>query len=159
MQNCIIISDTHALSYKDGELYWKAAPKGSHGVGSRAGYKVPNGYRRITINKVKAYEHRFIWEYFNGKIPEGMQIDHINGVRDDNRIENLRLVYARGNANNRKDNNLFPGVIDRGNGYYEACIWSEGKSLYGGRYKSFGDALASRLLLEESICAKYVNHK
>lgn len=36
--------------------------------------------------------HRLVWETFNGEIPEGLQIDHKNSVRDDNRLENLQLL-------------------------------------------------------------------
>lgn len=36
--------------------------------------------------------HRFIWEHVNGRLSEGLQINHINGVKDDNRIENLEAV-------------------------------------------------------------------
>lgn len=36
--------------------------------------------------------HRIVWETFNGTIPEGYEIDHINSVRDDNRLENLQLL-------------------------------------------------------------------
>ncbi|MGU3904773.1 HNH endonuclease [Escherichia coli] len=36
-----------------------------------------------------------------GDIPEGMEIDHINGIRHDNRIENLRLVKKSANQRNR----------------------------------------------------------
>ena len=43
--------------------------------------------------------HRFIWECVNGDIPEKYEIDHINSVRDDNRIENLRCVTM---AENRR---------------------------------------------------------
>ena len=43
--------------------------------------------------------HRFIWECVNGDIPDGYEIDHINSVRDDNRIENIRCVTS---AENRK---------------------------------------------------------
>ena len=46
--------------------------------------------------------HMFIWELVNGDIPEGMQIDHINGNRLDNRLCNLRIVSQRKNQQNRK---------------------------------------------------------
>ena len=62
------------------------------------------GYLKFAINDgkcVKIYtSHRAIWETFNGEIPEDMQIDHINTVRDDNRLENLRCVTPSGNSNN-----------------------------------------------------------
>ena len=45
-----------------------------------------------TFNGKQQYEHRYVWEQHNGKIPPKMQIHHINGVKTDNRIENLALV-------------------------------------------------------------------
>lgn len=45
------------------------------------------------------FNHRFIWECFNGEIPDGYDIDHINRCRTDNRIENLQCVTM---AENRK---------------------------------------------------------
>lgn len=51
-------------------------------------------------NKVQA--HRFVWRYFNGPIPDRMVIDHINHVRNDNRLENLRCVTVAENNRNRK---------------------------------------------------------
>lgn len=147
MKNCIAISDL--FTYENGKLYWKIKRKGTNGIGSRAGYEKPNGYRAVTVNKKKQYEHRVVWELFYGAVPSDKQIDHANRDKSDNNIENLRLVTARGNAANRVDNSEFVGVINRGGGYYEAHIWAEGQSIYGGRHRSFGDALAARLLLEE----------
>ena len=45
--------------------------------------------------------HRVIWEYYNGKIKEGLQINHKNGIKDDNRIENLELVTAKQNVHHK----------------------------------------------------------
>jgi len=39
-------------------------------------------------------QHRVVWELANGPIPKGFHVHHINGVRDDNRIENLSLLPA-----------------------------------------------------------------
>lgn len=44
--------------------------------------------------------HRLVWETFNGEIPEGMQIDHIDGNPENNRLDNLRCVTAKENSNN-----------------------------------------------------------
>ncbi len=62
------------------------------------------GYKVVGIRKDgKRYftqVHRLVWETFMGEIPDGMQIDHINTVRDDNRLENLRVVTPKQNAQN-----------------------------------------------------------
>ena len=61
------------------------------------------GYLAITVKKPKttlALVHRLVFETFIGKIPQGYEIDHINTIRDDNRLENLRVVTRRENLNN-----------------------------------------------------------
>ena len=50
-------------------------------------------YKRIgTSGKNEQYEHRYVWTQHNGPIPDDMHIHHINGIKTDNRIENLALV-------------------------------------------------------------------
>ena len=44
--------------------------------------------------------HRAIWLFVHGAIPDGMDLDHINGDRTDNRIANLRLVTPKENKAN-----------------------------------------------------------
>ena len=69
--------------------------------GNEVGYKAGNkGYLYVCINGKHALKHRFIWSAFFGEIPEGMQIDHINTLRDDNRLDNLRLVTDKENKRN-----------------------------------------------------------
>ena len=63
-------------------------------------YKSHKGYLLVSINNKIKNAHRFVYECFNGIIPEGMVIDHINTIRDDNRLENLRCVSARENSRN-----------------------------------------------------------
>lgn len=63
-----------------------------------------NGYLRMQIDGKFYSVHRLVYETFFGEIPEGMVIDHINGIRDDNRIENLRCITQSENAMNAQSN-------------------------------------------------------
>lgn len=69
---------------------WKIGP-GSIGRG---------GYRRILVEGSKVSAARIVYEAFVEEIPDGMEIDHINTLRYDNRVENLRVVTHRDNLLN-----------------------------------------------------------
>lgn len=56
-------------------------------------------YAHVKINGVGYQVHRLLWKVATGADPRGV-IDHINGVRDDNRLINLRDVTPRTNAQN-----------------------------------------------------------
>lgn len=70
-------------------------------VGSVAGSVSKRGYLQIVINNKRYFSHRLAWLYVYGKYPNN-NIDHINGITNDNRIENLRDVTQRTNSQNRK---------------------------------------------------------
>ena len=59
-------------------------------------------YKQCKHNGKQTYVHRVVWEQAHGPIPKGMVIDHINGDRHDNRLENLRLVTRQQNQMNMK---------------------------------------------------------
>ena len=65
-------------------------------------YLTNSGYLRVVVGNLKrqVLVHRLVYETFKGLIPEGYQIDHINTIRNDNRIENLRCVTHKENMNN-----------------------------------------------------------
>lgn len=71
-------------------------------LGERAGTTSNStGYRYIKIAQRRYREHHLAWRFEYGGIPEGLELDHINGNRADNRIANLRLVTRAVNLANR----------------------------------------------------------
>ena len=60
------------------------------------------GYIRLSIAGVSMYAHRVAWTLSHGEIPDGMQIDHIDGNRTDNRLCNLRVVTHAENTRNTR---------------------------------------------------------
>lgn len=68
------------------------------GIYGRPIGKDTKGYRVINRNQKHWMAHRLIWEAVNGPIPDGLQINHKNGIKHDNRIENLELVTQSENA-------------------------------------------------------------
>lgn len=55
------------------------------------------GYRKIKMNQKSLFAHRFLYSLFIAEIPDGLEIDHLNGIRHDNRIENLEAVTHKEN--------------------------------------------------------------
>lgn len=83
-----------------GVFTWKIS-KQNIKIGEVAGSKNNRGYISIKINGKRYKSHRLAWLYIYGEFPKN-EIDHINGIRDDNRIENLREVTHRQNQQNQK---------------------------------------------------------
>lgn len=61
-----------------------------------------HGYVRCSVQGGSAYVHRIVFETFNSEIPEGYEIDHINSVRDDNRLCNLQILTRSENCRKRR---------------------------------------------------------
>ena len=95
-----------------------------------AGYRDKNGYCCVGLyaggqrpSNVKV--HRLVAAAFIGPIPEGMQVNHINGVKHDNRVENLEIVTLADNIRHsfnvlgRKGRNVRPVF---GSGHHHASL-------------------------------------
>lgn len=130
------------FNYHEGSLYWKQYRKGArhrteHGY--RAGHLGKLGYRQIEVSGKAYAEHRMIYTLFNG--PCELQIDHINGVRHDNRVENLRAATVAQNCWNTKtpstNTSGFKGVTYRKDRkVWVAKICHMKRNIYLGYFKS-----------------------
>ena len=101
-----------------------------------AGSGQSKGYRRITIDYSQYYAHRLAWLITYGEWPTD-QLDHINGNKLDNRIENLRPATAGQNCQNvgrrRRNSTGFRGVL-RFKGRFRGRFMADGKMIDVGYY-------------------------
>ena len=117
--------------------------------------EVRDGYLRGKIFGKKVSAHRVIWAMQTGDWPDD-QIDHINGIRDDNRWENLREATSRQNSWNsmptRPNKTGFLGVTyDRRSGKYTARI------IYTiGPFSTPEEASSAYIDAKKAICGKFM---
>ena len=125
----------------DGYLFKKRKDKSGLQIGTTDRY----GYVRTKIKGGSYSVHRLIWIWHYGST-EGKFIDHINGVKDDNRIENLRLATNMENQHNRKVNkNSTSGIkgVYSKRGKYVAQITVNSRRVHLGYYKTAKEAGAA----------------
>jgi hypothetical protein len=143
--------DDFGLSYNPhtGLIHWnpselKGAAWNGKFAGKEAFTSISDGYRQSNIRGKKYYGHRMAWFLHFGEWPEsGMQIDHINGDRADNRIKNLRLATISQNGANRKSGrgaSKYLGVSKHHSGKWVAEIQKDGKQKYIGLFEREIDA-------------------
>lgn len=143
------------FDYENGEIYWKVDRSknkswNTANAGRRAGSNMSNGYRNVNFKGKRYLEHRIIWEMHNGEIEGKMEIDHINHIRNDNRIENLRVVDRAENCRNySKSSNNSSGVAGvywhKKAGKWGAQIMINYKNYHLGLFKTIEDAAKARL--------------
>jgi hypothetical protein len=140
----------------NGCFYWRKSPKNQIKAGSLAG-KIEKGYVRIKIDGNLYRGHRLAWLYVYGEFPDE-QVDHINGVRNDNRIENLRKCNNAQNQQNRtiKNNNKCNATgVDFMKGLFRARITVDKKSVLLGLFKDVEKAKYAYLEAKQKHHAFY----
>lgn len=117
--------------------------------GDRAGTLKPTGYRLIRVNGRWFQSARVVWLHYYGVWPK-QQVDHINHVRDDDRIENLRDVAQRENLHNLsgKRKNNTSGTVgvtwnSRSQKWY-AVIYVMSKAIFLGSHDTYEAAVEAR---------------
>ena len=68
-------------------------------VSTRRWSRNPNGYLATKVAGKTEYLHRFVWAAVNGVVPG--ELDHINGDKADNRLQNLRPATRRLQSTNK----------------------------------------------------------
>jgi hypothetical protein len=151
------------FEYRDGTLIRKVG----RNVGKVAGtFDRSKGYFRLTTdrnNNIHHYVHRLIFIYHNGNLTEGFQIDHIDGDRTNNRIENLREATGSQNMQNAKiPSNNKSGV--KGVSWHkiykkwQVYIMIKGKRLFFGRYDTLEEATAVAEKARNELHGDFARH-
>lgn len=135
-----------------GVLRWKKPRYGPDR--SVAGVRHSGGYLSVGINYQHYLVHRVIWLYVHGEHPP--EIDHLNGIRNDNRLVNLRACPRTQNQQNaklRKDNQAgIPGVnynarVSR----WQVRIQHDNVRYFIGLFERLEDAVAARKAAQETL--------
>jgi len=129
-----------------GVFTWKVS-RGTAKKGSIAGSISAKGYMQIRYKKNQLLGHRIAWLYEYGYVPK--IIDHINQVRSDNRIDNLREVSKSGNSRNCTKSSINTSGVtgvhwDKSKSRWRACMRIDGKLLHFGYHAEFSDAVNAR---------------
>ena len=118
-----------------------------------------SGYRLTKADNIKYMHHRLVWIWHNGEIPEGMEVDHINKIRDDNRIENLQLLNHKDHKlkdqAGRKQSNNKSGIANiywhKRDQAWRVQFQIDGKQKHFGTFKSKREAFERRNEVAEEL--------
>lgn len=122
-----------------GVFTWRTNMEVSKKVrGKISGTLDASGYRRIKIHDIRYLAHRLAWLISEGKDPGDLQVDHINGLTDDNRRENLRLVTRSENQHNRRSAKGY--YLHKRDNKWRAKINLNGKEHHLGYYETEEEA-------------------
>lgn len=135
-----------------GVFRWRVTKNNRLRPGDQAGSVRPNGYVNLGVAGKLYLAHRLAWLYVHGKWPDS-ELDHVNRIRSDNRIANLREATRALNC----QNSLQSGRNTSGHKGVYFClrrvkwcarIYRNGRSRHLGYFALIEDAVSARLAAE-----------
>lgn len=150
-----------SMSYdpETGEFRWLVKRAPCYKPGDLVGTVMRSGHRRIHAHGELILAHRLAFVFMTGELPKG-DVDHINGIRDDNRWVNLRVASKAVNAQNRRRPNRnnssgagYLGVTRDAGRKWRAAICVGGRQMYLGLFET---AEAAR---DAYVAAKRLHHE
>jgi hypothetical protein len=153
--------EAHRLfEYRDGALYWKVTANARAPAGAKAGtFNSHSGRFYVRANKKRYLRSRLIFFMHHGWFPD--EVDHVDGVRDNDRVENLRAATASENqCNKRRLRNNTSGFK---NIRFKAKKWNvelklNNKNYYFGRYDDLELAELVAMEARNKYHGAFANH-
>ena len=139
------------FTYEAGVFYNKVHRNSHAPKGAVAGTVGKQGYVAIRIQGKDYRRGRLVWMWHNNELPEGRHIDHINRKRDDDRIENLRVVTHGENQQNKEGKGY---TYYAETGKYKARLGLHNKEIYLGYFDTAKEAREAYLKAKKELHIK-----
>lgn len=138
-------------------LFTRIKSRNKDNVGVIAGTIAHNGYVNIWVDGKLALGHRMAWIYAYGETP--VELDHINGIRSDNRISNLRIATRSQNGYNQ-------GISSKNKSGVKGVSWNKKSQKwqvhvqrqYLGMFEDLEDARLVAMKKRTELHGEFVNH-
>lgn len=145
-----ILQDLFKFDPISGQLFWNHVPWetphwNAQNAGNRAGTINADGYIRIAYREHRLMAHRVVFYLCTGVDDPSKEVDHVNGVRHDNRFENLRQVTQAENCSNNGGTRgrKLPVGVSLLRGRFMATIRRDRKNYYLGYFDTEEEASAA----------------